>query len=245
MIAGVFAMQRRSLLFSRLARAGLALIGPVAVFALTSCSHQPSPPVTVSQSETDLHLVQRVEAEARNSCSSDDGLRGIQWPYKSLPGGINQYSFVPNTVSASIVAYSIFLANPQIHWGTPDPGEHLNLGPAAPSPHPTIHLTSPTEDELHQYERALTAGGATPTPPPGTLTDDQEDELRRMLDDVTRDPSITDDQLRTAYEMLAASRGLSSPWYVFADLSDASAWSADYICNDGAQLTSKAFKFIP
>jgi hypothetical protein len=126
-------------LFARSVRAGLARIVPVAVFALTSCSHQPSPPVTVSQSETDLHLVQRVEAEARNSCSSDDGLRGIEWPYKSLPGGIVKYYNVPNAVSATVVPYSVFLAN-RSHEAT---SSDIILGPPAPSPAPP-----PTEENF-------------------------------------------------------------------------------------------------
>lgn len=58
----------------------------VMTLALASCAHQRTEVLKISQQETDLNMVQRVKIEAEAECGSDDGLRGVTWPYPSLPG---------------------------------------------------------------------------------------------------------------------------------------------------------------
>jgi hypothetical protein len=53
--------------------------------ALSSCAQKPPPPLDVSQSSMNLAMLQRIKNDGAAACSAEGGLKGITWPFDTIP----------------------------------------------------------------------------------------------------------------------------------------------------------------
>lgn len=145
-----------------------------AAFALAACAQHHAMPLKVSQRATDLHLVERVRTEALSECASDDGLRGVTWPYSSLPGSDSGLDYSAWGLAAEISIFS----------------------KQNPTPAPPRGMTTEQLNALQRATAPIIHNGPAPlsgmlpfvadTPPPPSSIDEDQRRAAVVMLDLTR-----------------------------------------------------------